>query len=112
SQYTDVTNALSKLMVQLKLQSIRGTSKEVYVGDIEASQATVIVRLDLSYVGANTRVIPNQYMSMSLAKLDGVWKVDNLELLPFDTSGGASSTSSSPGSTVPSSVPDSSSSSG
>jgi len=46
-------------------------------------------------VGENTRVIPDQYLDMSLAKLDGTWKVDNVQVLNVALAG------TSPSSTVP-----------
>jgi len=95
SQYDEISDAMRKVMGPLKLQSIRGTVKEVYVGDIGNSEAKVIVRLDLVYVGENTRVIPDQYLDMSLAKLDGTWKVDNVQVLNVALAG------TSPSSTVP-----------
>jgi len=80
------------------LKSIRGTVKEVYVGDIESAQSRVIVRLDLVYVGDNTRVIPDQYLDMTLAKLDGTWKVDNVQVLNVALAGGAPATTTTPSS--------------
>ncbi len=44
SQYNEISDAMRKVMGPLKLQSIRGTVKEVYVGDIGSSEAKVIVR--------------------------------------------------------------------
>jgi hypothetical protein len=99
AQYTEISDAMRKVMGPLKLQSIRGTVKEVYVGNIEGSEARVIVRLDLVYVGDNTRVIPDQYLDMTLAKLDGKWKVDNVQVLNVALAGAA------PTSTVPGSQP-------
>lgn len=109
SQYNEISDAMRKVMGPLKLQSIRGTVKEVYVGNIESSEAKVIVRLDLVYVGDNTRVIPDQYLDMSLAKLDGTWKVDNVQVLNVALAG-AAPTSTVPGS--PASSPSTASSSG
>ena len=103
SQYKEISDAIRKVMGPLKLKSIRGTVKEVYVGDIESAQARVIVRLDLVYVGDNTRVIPDQYLDMTLAKLDGAWKVDNLQVLNVALAGGP------PSATPPTSTPSSSS---
>ena len=81
AQYKEISDAIRKVMGPLKLKSIRGTVKEVYVGDVENAESRVIVRLDLVYVGDNTRVIPDQYLDMTLAKLNGAWKVDNVQVL-------------------------------
>ena len=99
SQYNEIADAIRKVMASLKLTSIRGTVKEVYVGDIDNGEAQVIIRLDLVYVGDNTRVIPDQYLEMSLAKLDGQWKVDNVQVLNVALSSTPTSTPSSPTST-------------
>ena len=80
-QYKEISSAISGQLGTLKLTSIRGTVKEVYVGNVDSAESRVIVRLDLVFVGDNTRVVPDQYLDMTLAKLDGVWKVDNVEVL-------------------------------
>jgi hypothetical protein len=92
AQYKEISGAIGKVMGPLKLTSIRGSVKEVYVGNIEGSEVKVIVRLDLVYVGDNTRVIPDQYLDMSVAKLDGTWKVDNVQVLNVELNGGATTT--------------------
>ena len=91
-QYKEISDKIRQVMGPLKLKSIRGTVKEVYVGDVENAESRVIVRLDLVYVGDNTRVIPDQYLDMTLAKLDGAWKVDNVQVLNVALAGGAPST--------------------
>ena len=91
-QYKEIADKIRQVMGPLKLKSIRGTVKEVYVGDVENAESRVIVRLDLVYVGDNTRVIPDQYLDMTLAKLDGAWKVDNVQVLNVALAGGAPTT--------------------
>ena len=91
-----ISSTMGQAMTQFKLKSIRGTVKEVYVGDIDNAQARVIVRLDLVFVGDNTRVIPDQYLDMTLAKLDGTWKVDNVQVLNVALAGGAPTTTTTP----------------
>ena len=51
--------------------------------------------VDLVLVADTPRVIPNQYLRVHLAKLSGVWKVDNVEDLnvALSTPAGATSTS-------------------
>jgi hypothetical protein len=94
-QYNEINGAVQKLMAPLKLQSIRGKVQEVYVGTVDQSEATAIVRIDLILVGDSTKVQPGYYLDVSLAKLDGVWKVDNLQLLNVTLANGV------PSSTVP-----------
>jgi hypothetical protein len=81
----------------------------VYVGDIESDQAQVIVVIDLVIVGDVTKVVPNQYLRVHLVKLNGEWKIDNVNDvntgLAAQASGSASTTSTP-------SVPSTSSSSG
>ena len=96
AQYKEISDAIRKVMGPLKLKSIRGTVKEVYVGNVENAESRVIVRLDLVYVGDNTRVIPDQYLDMTLAKLDGLWKVDNVQVLNVALAGGTPSSTTTP----------------
>lgn len=91
-QYKEISGTIRKELGTFKLTSIKGTVKEVYVGNIESAEARVIIRLDLVFVGDNTRVVPDQYLDMTLAKLDGTWKVDNVRVLNVALSGGAPST--------------------
>src|SRR5581483_11487658 len=111
SQYNEIADAIRKVMASLKLTSIRGTVKEVYVGDIDNGEAQVIIRLDLVYVGDNTRVIPDQYLEMSLAKLDGQWMVDNVQVLNVALSSTPPSTPPSTTTSTPASTATASSSS-
>jgi hypothetical protein len=110
-QYDQAIPATRQLLVALKVKSERGqiTPSGVYVGDVEADQAQVIVVIDLVIVGDITKVVPNQYLRMHLVKLGGEWKVDNVNdvntSLAAQASGAASTT------TTPS-VPSDSSSSG
>jgi hypothetical protein len=110
-QYDQAIPATRKLLVALKVKSERGqiTPNGVYVGDIESDQAQVIVVIDLVIVGDITKVVPNQYLRVHLVKLNGEWKIDNVNVvntgLAAQASGSASTTSTP-------SVPSTSSSSG
>jgi len=85
-QYRQFTDATKQVMAATKLQSIRGRSQEVWAGEINGSQVTVIVRLDIVTVSDTTRVNPDQFVEVYLAKLDGVWKVDNIQVLNVSVS--------------------------
>ena len=100
-QYDATIPATRKLLVAVKVKSERGqiTPSGVYVGDVDGSQAQVIVVIDLVVVGDVTKVVPNQYLRMHLVKLDGAWKVDNVN----DVNAGLASTAS--GATSATSVP-------
>ena len=107
-QYKGISGTIRGELATFKLKSIRGTVKDVYVGNIDNAESRVIVRLDLVFVGDNTRVVPDQYLDMTLAKLDGHWKVDNVQVLNVQLANPAPSSSSSPPATSPS-VPSTSS---
>ena len=106
-QYKQISSTIRNELATFKLKSIRGTVKDVYVGNIDNAESRVIVRLDLVFVGDNTRVVPDQYLDMTLAKLDGQWKVDNVQVLNVQLANPAPSSSSG---TPPSSGPPPSSS--
>lgn len=78
-QYEQGIEAIRKLFGPLKVKSERGQVTRVYVGDIDQDQAEVIVVVDLVLVAEIPKVVPNQYLRVHLAKLSGVWKVDNVE---------------------------------
>jgi hypothetical protein len=110
-QYDATIPATRKLLQAVKVTSERGqiTSGGVYVGDVDSDQAQVIVVIDLVVVGEITKVVPNQYLRMHLVKLNGEWKVDNVN----DVNAGlaASASGSAPGLSTPA-TPSTSSSSG
>ena len=100
-QYKGISGTIRGELATFKLKSIRGTVKDVYVGNIDNAESRVIVRLDLVFVGDNTRVVPDQYLDMTLAKLDGQWKVDNVQVLNVQLANPAPSSSSGPPATSP-----------
>jgi hypothetical protein len=101
-QYDATIPATRKLLVAVKVTSEHGqiTPNGVYVGDVEADQAQVIVVIDLVVIGEVTKVVPNQYLRMHLVKLNGEWKVDNVSdvntELAASAGAGASTTTSIP----------------
>jgi hypothetical protein len=107
-QYDEAIPATRKLLVALNVTSEHGqvTENGVYVGEIDGNQAQVIVVIDLVVVGQATKVIPNQYLRVHLVKLDGAWKVDNVENLnvALAASGGQSAPGAAPGA-APSATP-------
>jgi hypothetical protein len=100
AQYNEIADTIRKVMGSVKLTSIRGKVKEVYVGNIDNAEAKVIVRLDLVYVGDNTRVIPDQYLDLSMAKLDGTWRVNNVQVLNVALAGSGAPPSTTPAPTT------------
>lgn len=107
-QYDQAIPATRQLLVALNVTSEHGqvTDNGVYVGEIDGNQAQVIAVIDLVVVGQVTKVIPNQYLRIHLVKLDGAWKVDNVENLnvALAASGGGTGPATAPGAT-PSSAP-------
>lgn len=103
AQYQQFSSAAKEVMTHTKLQSIRGRSQQVWVGDLGGSQVSAIVRLDVVTVGETTRVNPDQYVEVSLAKLDGAWKVDNIQILNVSLSSGLPGVGSTTTTTVQSS---------
>ena len=95
-QYKQISSTIRNELATFKLKSIRGTVKDVYVGNIDNAESRVIVRLDLVFVGDNTRVVPDQYLDMTLAKLDGQWKVDNVQVLNVQLANPAPNSSAGP----------------
>jgi hypothetical protein len=95
-QYKQISTTIRNELATFKLKSIRGTVKDVYVGNIDNAESRVIVRLDLVFVGDNTRVVPDQYLDMTLAKLDGQWKVDNVQVLNVQLANPAPNSSAGP----------------
>jgi hypothetical protein len=98
-QYEQGIESIRKLFGPLKVKSERGQVTRVYVGDIDTDQAEVIVVVDLVLVADAPRVIPNQYLRVHLAKLSGVWKVDNVADLNVALSAAAGATPTSTTST-------------
>jgi hypothetical protein len=102
-QYDQGLDSIRKTLGPLNVASVRGSvvANGVYVGDIDHDQAQVIVVVDLVIVGQTTHVVPNQYLRVHLVKLNGVWKVDNVE----DLNVSLAASGSAPGSTTTTTVP-------
>jgi len=104
-QYDIAIPRTRDLLVAVNVQSERGqiTPGGVYVGDVDADQAQVIVVIDLVVVGETTKVIPNMYLRLHLVKLNGEWKVDNLN--PINPGPSASAGGEFPTTSVPTPLP-------
>jgi hypothetical protein len=108
-QYDQGLDAIRKTLGPLNVSSVRGTvvNNGVYIGDIDSDQAQVIVVVDLVVVGQTTHVVPNQYLRVHLVKLNGAWKVDNVEDLNVSLAASGSAPGSTP-TTTPAGPPTSS----
>jgi hypothetical protein len=111
-QYTDAIAAIQKTFAPLKVQSIRGQVSKVYVGDIAGDQGEALVVVDLVIVGDSPRVVPDQYLRVHLAKIDGAWKVDNVENINVALAAQSSTSSTAPPATSSDVPPSTESSSG
>jgi hypothetical protein len=114
-QFDEANAAVRGTFGPLKITSITGRVKEVYLKEIEGSEADVIVVLDLVIVGDNPRVDQDHYLRVHLAKLSGAWKVDNVQDVNLALAGGVqgAGTGAAPTPTAPaaSAPPETSSSS-
>jgi hypothetical protein len=78
-QYEGILPSIQQTLTKVNVTSIHGQISKVYVGDIADDQAEAVVVVDLVFVGPKPRVDPDQYLRIHLARIDGQWKVDNVE---------------------------------
>lgn len=88
-----------------------GTVNDVYLSSVEDDQAQAVVSLRVAVSGTSgERTIPDQYVLLTLIRLDGTWKVDQVIDLNFPTSDSStptvtgdttSTTTASPATSVP-----------
>ena len=89
SEYQDFLDqgGLTDLIKNLKAEA-QGFVKDVYVSQIDAERAEVIVRLDVTRNGTGgPRTLYDIYELLSFVRVDGRWKVDQVTDLNFATSG-------------------------
>jgi hypothetical protein len=91
-QYEQVIPSTRDLLKALGVASehSRVTDGGVFVGDVDDNEARVVVVVDLVVIGKTTKIVPNQYLRIHLVKLDGSWKVDNIENVNVALAGAAS----------------------
>ena len=79
-QYEQVIPTTRDLMKSLDVTSQHAeiVDNGVFVGDVGANEARVVVIMDNVVVGKAAKVVPNFYLRIDLVKLDGTWKVDNI----------------------------------
>jgi hypothetical protein len=108
-EYEKAVGALASLITETKATS-EATVSDVFVGEIADGKARSIVVVEIRGTGlAGPRVSVDNYVELSLVKVEGVWKVDgvsnlNLGVASTPTAGGGSSTSAPAPATTTSSV--------
>lgn len=88
---------LAKVITEVKAVS-RGHVKDVYLSAVDEERAQAIVVVDIDHEGTSgPNTLYDVYFRLTLVKIDGRWKVDQVTDLNFDPAGGAVT----PGTTTP-----------
>ncbi len=88
SEFERAVGALASLIDQTKATS-EATVNDVFVGNLGAGKASAIVRLEIRATGVGgPRVSLDNYVDLSLVKVEGEWKVDGLSNLNLGVAGG------------------------
>jgi hypothetical protein len=103
-QYGDGFGALKDLAQQVKSRS-NGTVKNVYVGEVGGHTASALVDVELVTSGASRVTRVGYYFTLSLLKVGGAWRVDDVVTLAYNPSatgpGVTSPSGSAPAPTAP-----------
>lgn len=88
---------LAKVITEVKAVS-RGHVKDVYLSAVDEERAQAIVVVDIDHEGTSgPNTLYDVYFRLTLVKIDGRWKVDQVTDLNFDPAGNAVT----PGTTTP-----------
>ena len=91
SEYERAVGALASLIDQTKATS-EATAGDVFVGNLGGGKASAIVVLEIRASGVGgPRVSVDNYVDLSLVKVEGEWKVDGVRNLNLGVAGGAPS---------------------
>ena len=110
SEYERAVAALASLIDQTKATS-EATAGDVFVGNLGDGKASAIVVIEIRANGVGgPRVSVDNYVDLSLVKVEGEWKVDGVRNLNLGVSGGGAATPPStrpatPGATTAPSAP-------
>lgn len=78
---------LGQIITQVQAVS-RGTVNDVFLTSVDGGQAQAVVSLDVEVSGTSgQRTLLDQYVLLTLIKLEGGWKVDQVTDLSFPTTG-------------------------
>lgn len=98
NQYERAVGALASLIDQTKATS-EATAGDVFVGSIDEGKASAIVVLEIRAAGVGgPRVSVDNYVDLSLVKVEGEWRVDGVRNLNLGVAG---SGTAAPGATRP-----------
>lgn len=101
SEYERAVVALASLIDQTKATS-EATANDVFVGNLGSTKASAIVVLEIRASGVGgPRVSVDNYVDLSLVKVEGHWRVDGVRNLNLGVAGGGTSTPPTTGSTAP-----------
>ncbi len=88
SEYERAVGALSALIDQTKATS-EAAAVDVFVGNLEKGKASAIVVLEIRGSGiGGPRVSVDNYVDLSLVKVEGQWRVDGVRNLNLGVAGG------------------------
>lgn len=92
SEYERAVGALASLIDQTKATS-EATAGNVFVGNLQGGKASAIVVLEIRATGeGGPRVSVDNYVDLSLVKVEGAWKVDGVRNLNLGVAGGGTTT--------------------
>lgn len=78
---------LGQIITQVEAVS-RGSVNDVYVSSVDDEQAQAVVSLDIEVTGTSgERTLLDQYVLLTLVRVGGEWKVDQVTDLSFPSSG-------------------------
>jgi hypothetical protein len=91
-EYERAVAALASLIDQTKATS-EATAGDVFVGNLADGKASAIVVIEIRATGVGgPRVSVDNYVDLSLVKVEGQWKVDGVRNLNLGVSGGGTAT--------------------
>jgi hypothetical protein len=92
-EYQDAFDqGLSQVITEVKAVST-GYVKDVYVSAVDEERAQAIVAVDIEHEGTSGRnTLYDVYFRLTMVRVHGAWKVDQVTDLNFDTGSGAGST--------------------
>ena len=100
SDFERAVGALASLIDQTKATS-EATVNDVFIGNLGDGKASAIVRLEIRASGVGgPRVSVDNYVDLSLVKVEGEWKVDGLHNLNLGVAGGGTA-ATAPGAPPP-----------
>ena len=96
SEYERAVGALASLIDQTKATS-EATAGDVFIGNLGEGKASAIVVIEIRANGVGgPRVSVDNYVDLSLVKVEGSWKVDGVRNLNLGVAGSAPATAPRP----------------